>query len=102
VVTGTFLEFESEALKQGFDEVTERSWDANVELGTHTHPFAVKAVVVRGEMWLTVGDHTRHLRPGDTFELAHSVSHSERYGGEGATYWVARKYDTAPAHAGRS
>jgi quercetin dioxygenase-like cupin family protein len=101
MVTVTFLEFEDEALKQGFDEVMERSWDADAELGSHTHPFAVKAVVVRGEMWLTVGDDTKHLRPGDTFELARNVSHSERYGSEGATYWVARRRGTSTADSGR-
>ena len=91
-MTVTFAEFENEALKLGFDEVVERSWQAHLELGSHTHPFAVKAIVVRGEMWLTVDDQTRHLRPGDTFELAPGVPHSERYGGDGASYWVARRH----------
>lgn len=102
MVTVTFLEFESGALREGFDEVMERSWGANAELGSHTHPFAVKAIVVQGEMWLAVGDHTRHLCPGDTFELAPDVPHSERYGDEGATYWVARRHGTMPADSARS
>lgn len=101
MVTVTFLEFENEALKQGFDEVIERSWDAHVELASHMHPFAVKAIVVRGEMWLTVDEQTRHLRPGDLFELASNVPHSERYGAEGATYWVARRHGTSTAVSGR-
>ncbi len=101
MITETFLEFESEALKQGFDEVIERTWDAHVELGSHTHPFGVKAIVVQGEMWLTVDGLTRHLRHGDTFELASDVSHSERYGGEGATYWVARRHGSALTDSGR-
>jgi quercetin dioxygenase-like cupin family protein len=61
-------------------------------LDVHGHPFAVKALVVRGEMWLTVGDDTRHLRAGDTFELGREVLHAERYGSEGASYWVARRH----------
>ena len=60
-------------------------------LDTHTHPFSVKAMVVQGEMWLTVGESTRHLLPGGTFELSSDVPHAERYGPEGATYWVARR-----------
>lgn len=87
-----FQHFEAEARAQGFDEVTERHWDPRVSLDTHTHPFAVKAKVVRGEMWLTVGDETRHLRPGDTFSLERDVPHAERYGVDGATYWVARRH----------
>ncbi|MGI9219095.1 MAG: cupin domain-containing protein [Hydrogenophaga sp.] len=82
--------FKSVALAEGFDEVLERVWAPDTVLDTHTHPFAAKALVVQGEMWLTVGDTTQHLVPGDLFELEHGEPHSERYGAEGATYWVAR------------
>ena len=60
-------------------------------IDNHTPAFSVKALVVQGEMWLTVGDRTRHLRAGDRFELDYGVPHAERYGAEGATYWVARR-----------
>ena len=63
----------------------------NAELAQHTHPFSARAVVVQGEMWLTVAGHTRHLLPGDTFTLERDVPHSERYGAQGAAYWVARR-----------
>ena len=86
-----FEEFESDARAQGFDEVLERKWPPLTVLDTHTHSFAVEALVVQGEMWLTVGDNTRHLLPGDSFELEREVPHAERYGSEGATYWVARR-----------
>jgi len=93
----TFPEFKAAALARGYDEVIERSWQPLVELDTHTHPFSVEALVVRGEMWLTVDTQTRHLRPGDRFDLAHDVPHAERYGSEGATYWVARRNAAAAA-----
>jgi quercetin dioxygenase-like cupin family protein len=51
----------------------------------------VQALVVRGEFWLTVGEQTRHLRAGDAFELQRGIPHAERYGPQGATYWVARR-----------
>jgi mannose-6-phosphate isomerase-like protein (cupin superfamily) len=89
--TLSFEQFELQARAQGFDEVLERIWAPGVQLDTHTHPFAVNAVVIQGEMWLTEGGQTRHLKPGDTFELEHEVPHSERYGPLGATYWVARR-----------
>lgn len=87
----TFDSFKQESLGAGFDEVLERQWAPDTFLDTHTHPFAVQAVVTQGEMWLSVADSTRHLTPGATFELARDVPHSEKYGHEGATYWVARK-----------
>jgi quercetin dioxygenase-like cupin family protein len=87
----TFEAFEIAARARGFDEVVARSWDPGVSLDTHRHPFAVDALVVAGEMWLTVGEDTRHLRAGDTFTLDRDVPHAERYGPDGATYWVARR-----------
>jgi quercetin dioxygenase-like cupin family protein len=87
----SFATFRSEHLAQGFDEVLERQWKPDAVVGSHTHAFEVKALVVAGEMWLTVGADTQHLRAGDPFELARDVPHAERYGPAGATFWVARK-----------
>ena len=90
--TLTFAAFEAEARAAGFDEVLERHWAPNTVLDTHSHPFAVKAVVMQGEMWLTQDGATRHLRPGDGFTLAHEAPHAERYGTDGATFWAARRH----------
>jgi quercetin dioxygenase-like cupin family protein len=87
----SFDEFKQKAMAAGFDEVIEREWAPNTVLDTHTHPFAVHAVVIRGEMWLTMNGQTQHLLPGSIFELARDVPHDERYGAEGAAYWVARQ-----------
>lgn len=90
-VTQTFAEFEADERALGCDAVVERVWPALAVLDTHTHPFSARALVVHGEMWLTVDGHTRHLQPGDRFELEAEVPHAERYGADGATYWVARR-----------
>ena len=86
----TFETFKSVALAEGFDEVLERVRAPDTVLEEHTHPYAVKGLVVQGEMWLTVGGDAQHLVPGELFELEAHVPHAERYGPEGATYWVAR------------
>ncbi len=87
----TFQQFEADALARGCDEVLERKWMPNQIVGEHRHPFAADALVVQGEMWLIENDGTRHLLPGDTFQLEPDVPHAERYGPEGATYWVGRR-----------
>lgn len=87
----TFSEFEAESLAAGFDVVLERRWAPDTVVETHTHPFAVSALVASGEMWLRCGEETRHLRPGDRFTLDRDVPHDERYGARGAVYWVARR-----------
>lgn len=90
--------FRAKALAAGFDEVLERQWAPNTVVDTHTHDFDVDAVLVRGEMWLSCQGGTAHLRAGDRFTLARQVPHGERYGAEGAAYWVARR--NAPADRG--
>ncbi|MDN4589625.1 AraC family transcriptional regulator [Xenophilus aerolatus] len=90
----TFLEFEAESLAAGFDEVLERVWPPGAVLDTHRHPFGVSALVVQGTLWLGCEGATRELHAGDRFTLDADVPHDERYGDEGATYWVARKNAT--------
>lgn len=92
----SFAEFEAAARAEGFDEEIERRWAPGQVLGDHAHPFLAQALVVEGEMWLTVDGETRHLLPGDTFRLESGKPHEERYGADGAVYWVARRNDTAP------
>ena len=91
MTTPSFEQFKTTQLAQGFDEVLERPWAPGTVVGTHSHPFSVSALVVQGELWLTVGDDTRHLQAGDNFTLGHGVPHAERYGAEGAVFWVARR-----------
>jgi quercetin dioxygenase-like cupin family protein len=88
----SFAAFEAAAKAQGFDEVLVREWNANQVLDTHTHPFAVDALVVRGQFTLHCGGTQRVVKAGDGFELAREVPHAEHYGPEGATFWVARKH----------
>ena len=86
-----FQEFSRTMTAQGFDQVVERAWEPDTTVEVHSHPFHARAVITQGEMWLIVDGGTRHLRPGDTFELPPGHAHAERYGPAGATYWVARR-----------
>ena len=88
----TYAQFEAAARAEGFDEVLVREWQPGQVLEEHRHPFAIKALVTRGEVWLTDGVRVRHLRAGDGFELARDMPHAERYGEVGATFWVARRH----------
>lgn len=55
-------EIEAEAHAASFEEVLDLLSAPPVLLGTQAYPFAAQARVVAGEMWLTQGDSTRHLR----------------------------------------
>jgi quercetin dioxygenase-like cupin family protein len=73
------------------DDFVVRDWPPRHVIPEHTHPFALRALVTQGQMWLTVDGIERALLPGDTFELSHGKPHAERYGPQGATYLVARR-----------
>ena len=88
----TFAQFREEMLAAGYEEVLERPWVPYAEVPIHTHPFEANALVVQGEMWLTEqGGTARRLEAGDRFQLKANAPHEERYGPQGAIYWVARR-----------
>ena len=86
-----FDDFAAAHRAEGFDEVIEREWAPGLVVDEHTHPFGVKALVVRGSFVLGCGGLQRALQAGDRFELDADVPHTEHYGPEGAAYWVARR-----------
>jgi hypothetical protein len=75
----TFETFAAAAKVRGFDEVLERKWQPSLVLDTHTHPFALKALVVQGEMWLVVSFRLLRL-------LAQCDSNSSGLGSGSSTY----------------
>lgn len=88
------MEFDvfAERMKElGYDQIIERVWKPLTTFDEHSHPFDANALIVQGEMWLTLDGRTEHLLPGGTFELGAHKPHSEHYGAEGATYRVARR-----------
>jgi quercetin dioxygenase-like cupin family protein len=87
----SFESFRTRSLRAGADEVLERRWSPGQTVDTHSHEFDAQALVTEGEMWLTFGSDTQHLRAGDTFHVPPGTPHSERYGPQGAAYWVARR-----------
>ena len=87
----TFDQFKATSLAAGFDEVLVREWAAGQRVDSHTHAFEVSALVVRGDLVLTVVERVHHLKAGDPFTLARDTRHTEQYGADGATFWVARK-----------
>ena len=88
----SFEMFRDEMLAAGYEEVLERAWAPGAKAPIHTHPFEASALVFQGEMWLTEqGGTARRLQAGDRFHLQANVPHEERYGPQGAIYWVARR-----------
>ncbi|MEY2994261.1 MAG: hypothetical protein RL357_1196 [Pseudomonadota bacterium] len=87
-----YIEFCDRHRAEGYTEFVEKAWAPDLQLELHQHPFDVQARVVSGEMWLTHSQQEWHLSAGDDFALKANVSHTERYGAQGALVWIARRH----------
>lgn len=81
--------------EEGYSEVVTVEREPNGSLDLHTHPFEAKALILKGEIRLRVGDAERIFRPGDIFHLRPNEPHWESYGAEGVTYLAGRKSEDA-------
>lgn len=83
--------FESTLRSDGFAEIDTRSMPPGQLNALHSHPFEVKAMVIEGEITLTVDGADRTYRGGDVFTMAPGCEHVERVGASGVSYMVGRK-----------
>jgi hypothetical protein len=86
--TAQFLEM---LIQEGYPDPVEVLQPPNGSLGVHSHPFAVKALVVEGSIEITIVGHTQSYEVGDIFELADQEAHAESYGPHGVRYLASRK-----------
>jgi quercetin dioxygenase-like cupin family protein len=79
-------------LTEGFQELVTVTREPHGSLDTHTHPFEAKALILRGEIRLKVGEQAEQTyRAGDVFHLLALAPHTEHYGAKGVDYLVGRK-----------
>ena len=77
--------------QDGYPDPVEVKQVPNGSLGIHTHPFAVKALVIDGSIDILMQGVHKTYAVGDMFELAFEEPHSESYGPTGVTYLASRK-----------
>jgi quercetin dioxygenase-like cupin family protein len=83
--------FEASLKAEGYSEIERKTVAPNVVNSVHTHPFAVRILVLSGEMSVTVDGAKHTCHSGDTFAMAPGCEHFEQYGPEGSVYLVGRK-----------
>ena len=77
--------------KEGFPEPILVVGERSVFLEKHSHPYAVRALVIEGQIDITISGIKNTYLAGDTFELLDRQPHSENYGGKGIQYLTSRK-----------
>lgn len=85
--------FEATLKADGFGDIEKKTVAPNVVNPGHTHAFAVRFLVLSGEITVTANGSAQTCRTGDTFALEPGCEHFERYGAEGAVYLVGRKHN---------
>ena len=78
--------------QEGYPEPIEVRQDPNGFLNDHTHPFAVKALVIDGSIDILIQGNRRTYSVGDVFQLGFEELHSETYGPNGVIYLASRNH----------
>ena len=86
--------FEFALRRDGFT-VERKTLAPNARTTEHAHPFDVRALVLNGDITLTVEGIDYAYRAGDIFVMPAGHMHAEAVGPEGVQYLVGRR---APVH----
>jgi quercetin dioxygenase-like cupin family protein len=82
--------FEAELKKEGYEVMTNTTSGAKVN-PEHSHPFDVKAMVLKGALTLNRDGGSQTFKPGEIFAMPRGCLHYESYGQEGAVVLLGRK-----------
>ena len=88
--------FETALRRAGFD-IGHQALAAGSVVGEHAHPFDVRALVLSGDITLTIAGENYAFREGDIFVMPAGQRHAETVGAEGVNYLVGRRRITAEA-----
>ena len=87
--------FEASCTQDGYVDVEQREGEPGFASTPHTHPFAVRGLVLSGEFRLSRLGATETFLEGDSFTMEAGCEHAESFGDEGACYVIARMHDAA-------
>lgn len=83
--------FETGLRADGFEQIEKKQLAAGSSTTEHSHPFEVRALVLDGQISLTVAGEMRTYAEGDVFTMAAGCKHAENIGAQGVSYLVGRR-----------
>lgn len=83
--------FEDRLRAEGYPEIRSNELPANRHNPEHSHPFDVLALVLEGDITLTVDGAVRTYRAGEEFSMKAGCLHVEDAGLNGVKYLVGRR-----------
>jgi quercetin dioxygenase-like cupin family protein len=85
-------DFEKKLKAEGYEEMVDRTMEANHFNWEHAHEFDACVMVVDGEMTIDRSGKPQIFRAGDMCTMAAGTLHSEQCGPAGARYLAGRRY----------
>ena len=83
--------FEARLKAEGYPEIRTNGYEPNCHNPEHSHPFDVLALVLAGDITLTIGGKARTYRAGEEFSMQAGCPHVEDIGPAGVRYLVGRR-----------
>lgn len=83
--------FEADLKRDGFNEVAIGQFPPGHDPDEHSHPYAVRALILEGVFTIGVDGTDTLYRPGDVFALESGCRHTERTGPSGVTFLAGRR-----------
>jgi quercetin dioxygenase-like cupin family protein len=91
MTTMTQQKFEATLKAENYDEIVNISKAVGYQMGEHMHAFDAYALILSGDITLTVNGVTTTYQAGDTFRLAANTMHQESTIPNGVNYLVGRR-----------
>lgn len=87
--------FENSLRSDGYQEIETKALPAGTRNAEHEHPFEVRALVLEGQISLSVAGVARTYGKGEVFTMAAGCRHAEEIGAQGVRYVVGRRRGAA-------
>jgi quercetin dioxygenase-like cupin family protein len=83
--------FEARLRTEGYPEIRTNQMPPHCHNEEHSHPFDVLALVLEGDITLTIDGAAQIYRAGDEFRMKAGCKHVEDVGSQGVKYLVGRR-----------
>lgn len=84
--------FERQLRADGYSEIETKEQQPKPENSTHVHDCSVRGLVLEGVFLIRLDGRQITFGPGDVFDVAQGVEHTEQVGPDGARLLIGKKY----------
>jgi quercetin dioxygenase-like cupin family protein len=84
-------DFEAALQAENYPEIVNISKDVGYQMGEHSHAFDAYALILQGDITLTVDGVVTTYKAGETFRLSANTPHQESAITQGVNYLVGRR-----------